>query len=226
MAALAAVAVAAVVSALVGFGSSGATTAAAASSPSRSSTAMAGTKVSSLDKGAALHTAMRTLWADHMHWTYATVDAFFHEPNELTPKLDRLLANQREIGDAIKPYYGKAAGNKLGDLLTTHIKDAVPVLKAAQAGDKAGLKKALDVWYANAKQIAVFLAKANPNNWPKSVTEPALKMHITQTTAYSVDLLKGHYTASIKHFDKALRHMMMLSDILAGGIIAQFPNKF
>lgn len=71
--------------------------------------------------------AMRKLWADHMHYTFNTVDAFFHNQDALQPALARLLQNQKDIGAAIVPYYGQAAGDTLASLLTTHILDAVPV---------------------------------------------------------------------------------------------------
>jgi hypothetical protein len=168
---------------------------------------------------------MRTLWMQHMEWTYETVNAFFHDQAALTPTLDRLLQNQRDIGAAIVPYYGQAAGTQLTNLLLTHIQEAVPVLTAAKAGDKAKLATAESAWYANAKQIADFLSTANPNNWPASVTEPMLKAHIDQTTAYSVDLLKGYYPQSITDYDQAEQHMIGLADVLSKGIIAQFPQK-
>ena len=171
-----------------------------------------------------LYTTMRSLWSDHMQWTYATVNAFFHNQAALHPTLDRLLQNQRDIGAAIAPFYGQAAGDKLAELLTTHINQSVPVLKAAQAGDKAALDKALSDWYANAKEIADFLSAANPDSWPTSATEPMMKEHIDTTTTYAVDLLKGDYAKAIDDYDHAYDHMMMLADVLAKGIVEQFPK--
>ncbi len=173
-----------------------------------------------------LNQAMRKLWSDHMHWTLATVDAFYNEPKQLDLKLNRLLENQKQIGAAIVPFYGQAAGDQLAKLLTEHITDAVPVLKAAQANDKVALDKALESWYKNAKEIADFLSSANPKNWPESATEPALKSHITHTTEYSVNILKGDYKSSIEGFEGALNHMLMLADTLSEGIAKQFPDKF
>ena len=174
----------------------------------------------------AFQNAMRDLWADHMQWTYSTVDAFFHNPTGLDAQLGRLLQNQKDLGAAIVPFYGKAAGDKLTALLTTHIQQAVPVLKSAQNGDKAALDKALADWYANAGEIASFLTAANPKHWPTSATGPMMKGHIDQTTAYAVDLLKGDYATAIKHYDEAYDHMMMLAGVLSGGLIAQFPRQF
>ncbi len=173
-----------------------------------------------------LHTAMQKLWADHMIWTYATVDAFFHNPTALQPSLDRLLQNQKDIGAAIAPFYGKEAGDKLAALLTIHIKQAVPVLTAAKNNDKVALDKALADWYANAKDIADFLTAANPKNWPATATQPMMKTHIDQTTAYAVDLLKNDYTNAVIKFDEARQHMSEMGTVLASGIIKQFPEKF
>jgi hypothetical protein len=172
-----------------------------------------------------LYTTMRQLWSDHMQYTVMTVDAFFHDNNALQPRLNRLLQNQKDIGAAIVPYFGQDAANKLTDLLTTHIKQAVPVLTAAKSGDQAALKKASDDWYANAKEIADFLSAANPANWPTSATEPMMKTHIDQTVTYSVDLLKGDYAKAISDYDAAFSHMMEMADTLSQGISAKFPDK-
>jgi hypothetical protein len=207
-----------------GYGAGGFQEAAAA--PAVSAVAHPASHGQGLSKEIKLYTSMRELWTDHMQWTYSTVDAFFHNPEALQPTLDRLLQNQRETGDAFVPYYGQAAGDHLGDLLTTHIELAVPVLQAAQAGDEAALDKALADWYANAEEIADFLTELNPQAWPTSIMEPLWKTHIDQTTVYAVDLLKGDYAKSIRDYDTAFDHMMMLSDLLSEGIIGQFPGEF
>ncbi|MEO7175448.1 MAG: hypothetical protein ABIV51_06290, partial [Saprospiraceae bacterium] len=111
-------------------------------------------------------------------------------------------------------------------LLTTHIKQAIPVLTAAQKDDQSALKKALDDWYANAQEIADFLAAANPTNWKQADMREMMKKHIDQTTAYSVELLKNNYDEAVKKYDEANDHMKTMSDELAMGIIKQFPDKF
>jgi hypothetical protein len=172
-----------------------------------------------------LRGAMQKLWSDHMQWTFATVDAFFHNPKGVDALLNRLLQNQKDIGAAVVPFYGQAAGDQLTKLLTTHIQQAVPVLTAAKNGDQPGLKKALDDWYANAREIADFLAKANPN-WKQEDLRNMMKTHIDQTTAYSVELLKDDYAGAVKKYDEANNHMKLMADELSAGIIKQFPGKF
>ena len=170
-----------------------------------------------------LYLAMRDLWSEHMEWTYATVTAFVSDSPGFDASVNRLLQNQKDIGNAIKPFYGKAAGNQLTALLTEHIELAVPVLVAAKSGDSDALDTAVANWYENARQIGRFLAKANPA-W-KGARE-MLKTHITQTVAYAADQLQGDYAKSIKDYDKAQGHMLMLADELSAGIIKEFPGRF
>lgn len=178
------------------------------------------------DPAVALRGAMQKLWAEHMQWTYATVDAFFNNPKALDASLNRLLQNQKDIGAAIIPYYGKEAGDKLTALLTEHIQGAVPVLTAAQKNDQSGLKKALADWHANAQAIADFLSAANTNNWKQDDMRTMMKAHIDQTTAYAVDLLGKNYKNAVEKYDVANQHMKDMADELSMGIIKQFPREF
>ena len=174
---------------------------------------------------AALYLEMRRLWGQHMEWTYATVAAFVQGSPALDATLKRLLRNQVDIGEAIKPFYGARAGRQLTRLLTTHIKDAVPVLVAAQSGDTRAFTRAERAWYANAKQIADFLAAANPA-WHKRAMEQMMRTHITQTTTYAADQLQARFARSIRDYGKAERHMRQMADMLSAGLVQEFPGRF
>jgi hypothetical protein len=137
----------------------------------------------------------------------------------------RLLRNQADIGNAVAVYYGADAGKQLSDLLSTHINDAVPVLTAAKAGDTAALNRAVTEWYANAQDIADFLASANPN-WKQNDMRQMMKTHITQTIGYAGDVIGGHYDAAVTKYDEAEAHMTEMADMLSAGLIEQFPKKF
>src|SRR5256712_3242668 len=80
------------------------------------------------------HDGMRKLWEDHVTWTrLVIVDVAFGTP-DTQATLGRLLQNQVDIGNAIKPFYGDAAGNQLTALLTTHIVLAGNILVNARSG--------------------------------------------------------------------------------------------
>lgn len=83
----------------------------------------------------AFHDQMRKLWEDHVTWTRLAIVTFADGSPSFDATSGRLLQNQRDIGDAIKPFYGPAAGNKLTALLHDHITIAVELLQAAKAGD-------------------------------------------------------------------------------------------
>ena len=173
----------------------------------------------------ALYSEMRTLWSQHMEWTYATVVAFADASPALDPTINRLLRNQGDIGDAFATYYGSKAGHRLTVLLRTHIKEAVPVLVAARAGDTNALDKAVADWYANARDIADFLAAANPH-WKRADMRSMMHTHITQTIAYAAAVLGGSNETAIEKYDVAEAHMAEMADMLSAGIVKQFPERF
>jgi hypothetical protein len=177
-------------------------------------------------KVVAFHEAMDKLWTDHVTWTRLVIVDFDANAPDLKPDLARLLRNQVQIGNAIKPYYGTAAGNTLTHLLHTHIMEAVPVLTAAKDGDSAGLEKSLAAWYRNGHQIARFLSRANPTAWPLAATRAMMNDHLKLTTAEAVAHLRGRWSADITAYDKVRTEILMMADTLASGIIDQFPARF
>jgi len=177
-------------------------------------------------KAATFSAAMDKLWQEHIVWTRMVIVDFAANLPDLKVAEARLLRNQADIGNAIKPYYGAAAGTKLTQLLRTHILEAVPVLVAAKAGDKAKLNAALKAWYANAHQIAVFLSNANPDNWSLPMMDSMMKQHLQLTTAEAVARLQGRWSADVAAYDRVEREILGMSDMLSSGIMAQFPEKF
>jgi hypothetical protein len=169
---------------------------------------------------------MRKLWEDHVTWTRLyIVDAAAGLP-DTNATAQRLLDNQRDIGNAVAEFYGKAAGDKLTALLRDHILTAADLVTAAKAGDQAKVAAAKTKWYANANDIAAFLHGANPNNWPLATLQSAMKTHLDQTLDEATHQLHHDYPASIKDYDAIVNHILMMADVLSSGIIKQFPAKF
>jgi hypothetical protein len=178
------------------------------------------------DAETTLHQAMRKLWEDHITWTRLFIVSASAGLPDTDATTQRLLQNQVDIGNAIKPYYGEAAGNQLTTLLKDHILGAAALLTAAKAEDNVGVQAASDKWYANANDIATFLSTANPDNWPPDAMKSAMKTHLDQTLQEAVDHLKGNYNADVADYDQVHEHILMMADTLSDGIIKQFPDQF
>lgn len=173
---------------------------------------------------------MRELWIDHVVYTRQFIVDTVHDLPSVDETTERLLENQEDIGDAIKPFYGEEAGDQLTELLKEHILIAAiliaaDVLKAAKAGDDQALADAQQRWSDNADDIAAFLADANPN-WDEEELSDMLHEHLSLTTDEAVARLQGDYQADIEAFDKVVGQAMEMADTLSDGIIAQFPEKF
>jgi hypothetical protein len=169
---------------------------------------------------------MRKLWEDHITWTRLyIVNALADLPSK-DQTAQRLLQNQIDIGNAVKPFYGDAAGEKLSALLKDHILTAAALIDAAKAGDTAKKEEASKRWYVNADEIASFLSGANPKNWPLPEMKSMMHKHLDLTTAEVVAGLKKDWTADISAYDEVHGQILKMADMLSGGIVKQFPNKF
>nr|WP_241675002.1 glycosyltransferase [Paenibacillus luteus] len=167
----------------------------------------------------------RKLWIDHVVWTRNYIVSAAAELQDQQKVLDRLLKNQQDIGDAIKPYYGEEAGNKLAALLREHILIAGKIVDAAKQGNQAAVETYNKEWYKNADDIAQFLSSANPN-WSNKQLKDLLYMHLQLVTDAVKARLTKDWDADIIAFDKGQEHIIMLADALSEGVIKQFLQQF
>lgn len=168
---------------------------------------------------------LRKLWIDHTIWTRSYIVSALAGLMDQQDVLARLIQNQQDIGDAIKPYYGVEAGNKLAELLKEHILIAGKVVDAAKSGNQADLKTYNAEWHRNADDIAKFLSGANPN-WSEKELQELLYTHLQLLTDQVTGRISKDWKADIIAFDKGEDHIIMLADALAEGIVKQFPEKF
>jgi hypothetical protein len=172
-----------------------------------------------------LKEAMDKLWEDHVTWTRNVICCIVDNLPGTDQAVARLLKNQEDIGNAIKPYYGEEAGKKLTSLLKPHITIAAEVVKAAKANNKTALDDANKRWQANADEISAFLSKANPA-WKEADMKKMMDEHLKLTTDEAVARIKKDYDADIKAYDKVHEEILEMADMLSKGIVTQFPDKF
>jgi hypothetical protein len=172
------------------------------------------------------HDAMRQLWEDHIVWTRMAIVSIVDDRPDQSFAVERLLKNQDDIGNAIKPFYGEAAGDGLTALLREHIVGAADLLVAAKSGDAAAIEAASAAWYANGDEIGAFLADANPRNWDRAEMQAMMRDHLDLTLVEAVARLQGDYAADVAAYDEIHVQILHMADMLSDGIIAQFPGRF
>ena len=177
-------------------------------------------------KEAALHDSMRKLWQDHIFLTRVFIISAVAGLPDKDAATQRLLQNQVDIGNSIKPFYGNEAGDQLAALLKDHIVIAADVVTAAKGNDKPKLDDANKRWFANADQIAAFLNKANPKNWPEADMRTMMHDHLKLTTNEAVARIQGDWAADVKAYDAVHEQILHMADGLSMGIVKQFPDKF
>lgn len=173
-----------------------------------------------------LHAAMRELWHGHIVTT-RDYDVAVHEGSQANAKkaADAVVANAKQIANAVAGFYGKAAGDGLLKLLAGHWGGVKALTDATKAKNTAGEQKAMNDLAGNVTALAKFLAGANPN-WSEATLEGALMMHVNDHKTQIEEMMSNAPAAQqAKSWTEMQHHMNMIADVLADGIAKQFPNK-
>ena len=173
----------------------------------------------------AFHDQMRKLWEDHVTWTRLAIISLTTNAPDTGATVARLLKNQADIGDALKPFYGDKAAERLTSLLRDHILIAADLIAAAKAGDQAAVAQQQARWTANADQIAGFLAGANPGSWPLEEMKAMLHEHLRLTTDEVLARLHADWDADVAAYDAIHAQALGMADMLSNGILRQFPGS-
>jgi hypothetical protein len=184
-----------------------------------------GTTNGTSEDALSLRLAMRRLWSDHVIWTREYLVAAVADRPDAEQAAGRLLRNQDDIGSAVVPFYGEAAGEALTALLRQHIMIAVDIIDAAKKGDDSRFEDSNDKWDRNAEEIAGLLSSANPN-WPQPDVLDLLMQHLNLTRSEVVARLEKSHHDDVEAFDQIHTEILTLADVLSDGLIRQFPERF
>ncbi|WP_223881786.1 glycosyltransferase [Niallia endozanthoxylica] len=168
---------------------------------------------------------MQELWIEYAWWTRSFIISNLANLEDQKDVLERLLQNQTDIGNSIKPYYGAEVGNKLTELLKEHILIAGKIIEAAKVKDQNNVEKYNKEWFRNADTIVEFLTEANPN-WSKEELTDMFYAHLRFTTDEVTARLNKDWKGDIRLADLNEEHLIRMSGVLVDGIVKQFPEKF
>lgn len=170
--------------------------------------------------------ALRDAWVEHVFWVRNYVLASKEgNANQRKVAADEVLANAKGIAAAVASFYGKAGGDRMLELLAGHWGAVKDYADATFDKKGNGQQAAADKLTANAKEIAAFLAKANPN-LPENTLIGLLTAHGAHHVAQIQQIDKADYAGEAQTWHTMRTHMFVIADALTDALAKQFPEKF
>lgn len=170
--------------------------------------------------------ALRDLWVEHIFWVrnYAVANQAGNA-KEAEVAAKEVVTDATRIANSIAPLYGQPAADQLLKLLAGHWGAIKHYSDATVGKDKKGQQAAVNELTSNAKAIAAFLAKANPN-LPEPTLLTLLSAHGGHHVAQIDQLAAADYVGEARTWAMMREHILILSDALAAALVKQFPDKF
>ena len=176
-------------------------------------------------KQAELYGDMRSVWSKHVWWTREVIIAIANGLPSTDASVAKLLKNPSEMGAILAPYYPERTIKKFEELFTTHLSMGGDIVTAAKVGNMQRVEELTRQWYANADDIARFMASVNPH-FGESEVKKMMYEHLRLTLLESSHYLQGRFEQSISTFDQIQTEAQMMADFFARGITEQFPDAF
>ncbi len=177
-------------------------------------------------KASDLRASLVTLGLEHMALTDSAVAQTLDAAPGAEATTAALIQNGKDIGATVGSVYGKDAETTFDSVWQLHLEQFVAYAGAAAKGDDAAKKAALstiDSQYSH--PLAAYLAKANPK-LPENTLYSLLSDHVAQTATIIDDHVAKDYTKENTDLTAANKHIEGIFSALAGGIVAQYPEKF
>lgn len=172
-----------------------------------------------------LQAAMRTLWHGHVvHTRDYAFAVHAHDAGKAKAAADAVVANARQIADAVAGFYGKPAGERTLQLLAGHWGGVKALTDARAANDAAAQGRAMDELNSNVTAIAKFFSGANPN-LPENAVQGLFAAHVAHHATEIQQIMAGDTKGEQATWATMQQHMDVIADALAGAIAKQFPDK-
>ncbi|MGF6514146.1 hypothetical protein ABH912_001612 [Pseudomonas sp. BT76 TE3572] len=170
--------------------------------------------------------ALRDLWVEHIFWirNYAIANQAA-DKQQAKVAADQVVDNATKIANSIAPLYGQPAADQLLKLLAGHWGAVKHYSDATVAKDTKGKQAAVTELTSNAKAIAAFLAKANPN-LPENTLVAMLSAHGGHHVAQVDELAAHDYAGEARTWQMMRTHIVSLADALTAALVKKFPDKF
>lgn len=172
-----------------------------------------------------LQATLRALWHGHVEKTRAYAFAVkAGDGPRSEAAANAVVANAKQLADAVAGFYGKPAGERMLALLAGHWGAVKAMTDAERAGNRNGVNAAMTSLTQNAGEIAVFLSGANPY-LPQDAVRGLLLAHGAHHAAQIGEVMRGDRAAEAKTWAAMQKHMDAIADAMAGALARQFPKQ-
>lgn len=162
---------------------------------------------------------IQDLWIDFLFWIRLYILSQMFEQRGSGYVASRIIHNAAEFADAFVPFYGKKSARRLEQLLTRHtllLSEYAATIKTGQSTEEQRLSL-----YANAAELAEFLASINPH-WDIAKWMELLYQRFYLEESLVWWLNKEEFRAAIEQLDAAHGNVQQIAKYMIDGIAAQF----
>jgi len=172
-----------------------------------------------------LQAALRTLWEGHaVHTREYALAVHAHDAAKAKAAEEAVVANAKQLAEAVGGFYGKAAGDQTLQLLAGHWGGVKALTDATATNNSAAEQKAMADLNTNVTAIAKFFSSANPN-LPENAVQGLFATHVAHHASDIQQIMKGDTKDEQATWATMQAHMDTIADALASGIAKQFPDK-
>lgn len=154
----------------------------------------------------------RKLWSEHVYYTRNALISIIASLNDVPNITARLMKNQEDIGELIRPYYYDEDVDQLIILLKEHI-----ALAANYISGEGSEIIAEDQWRDNAAAIVSLMESMNPYDWAATDMQPLWTMHINHLIAQNTARRNSDWVSDITASDENYMTALEIADKFAAG---------
>lgn len=167
---------------------------------------------------------MRILWDAQATWTRLYVVSALGDLPDTAFVRARLFRCPTDFEAAVGPYYGRQTAQDFSRALNVHLQTLVEVVRATKAGDVRALADLKLRWRADAESTSAILGAINPA-WSTPAFRELLDVYLQLVDRGIVLRARGDYAADVGNFGESHELALELGDVMARGILSQFPPR-
>jgi 2-hydroxy-3-keto-5-methylthiopentenyl-1-phosphate phosphatase len=137
-----------------------------------------------------------------------------------------LEQNTQDLTSSIELVYGPEGAAAFETMWSDHIDFFVSYTVGLAEDDQQAQDEALERLEQYRQDFSTFLEGASEENIPADVVAEGLQVHVNQLVAQIDAYNEGSFDEAYDQAYEAYNHMYETAEALAGGIAAQFPDRF